>query len=392
MVLAAAWSLAVLVVAGFALSAFFSRASVNRFDDELADTVDSLVAGISVENGLPAPPAFADPRSLRAYSGEYWEIATFGGDLGIRALVRSRSLWDRALPPPRRGAAQLELRRGEVQFYDAVGPLNRPLRVAALRVRLPEMTGPVIVMAAEDRSPVDADVRRFDTTVATTLLLLGAGLIAAVILQVRVGLRPLFELRREVADLRTGRAERVHGAYPNELEPLASELNALIAHNQEVLERQRTHVGNLAHALKTPLSVMTSEASGQEGALAETVSRQATLMGQQIDHHLRRARAAARAQGQGERTPVAPVVDELARTLERIFRGKVRAIDWRAPDDLAFQGERQDLLEIAGNVMENACKWCAASVRVSAERRDGRRLALVVEDDGPGLAPDQRAA
>src|SRR5205085_7415995 len=132
-----------------------------------------------------------------------------------------------------------------------------------------------------------------------------------VLLQVRLGLQPLFALRREVAAVRRGKAERLERDYPVELAPLASELNALVAHNQEVVERQRTHVGNLAHALKTPLSVMLTEAGQAEGSLAELVGRQAEVMRQQVDHHLRRARAAARAQGSRDRTLVAPALDEL---------------------------------------------------------------------------------
>jgi signal transduction histidine kinase len=222
-------------------------------------------------------------------------------------------------------------------------------------------------------------------------ILLGAGLIAAVVIQVRVGLRPLFALGREVAAVRRGKAERLADTYPQELKPLTEELNALVAHNQEVVERQRTHVGNLAHALKTPISVMITEADQRPGPLAEVVTRQAEAMRQQVDHHLRRARAAARTQGQGERTSVAEVLDELARTLGRIFRDKGLAIDWDAPDDLYFLGERQDLLEIAGNGMENACKWCAAKVRVRIDEAGPERFRLVIEDDGPGLPPDRRA-
>jgi signal transduction histidine kinase len=171
---------------------------------------------------------------------------------------------------------------------------------------------------------------------------------------------------------------------------VAAELNALVAHNQETVERQRTHVGNLAHALKTPISVMITEASQRPGPLAEVVTRQAEVMRQQVDHHLRRARAAARAQGPGERTLAPEVLDELARTLERIFRDKGVTIDWDAPDDLCFLGERQDLLEIAGNAMENAAKWCRSKVRVRAEPLSAERFSLVVEDDGPGLPPDRR--
>jgi signal transduction histidine kinase len=214
--------------------------------------------------------------------------------------------------------------------------------------------------------------------------------VAGVMIQVRVGLMPLFRLRRDVAEVRKGRAERLDEHYPVELAPLASELNALLAHNQEVVERQRTHVGNLAHALKTPLSVMLSEAERQDSPLAQVVSRQAQIMRGQVDHHLRRARAAARAQGQGERTPVAPVVDELSRTLERIFQSRKLRIDWDVDEALDFHGERQDLLEIIGNVMENAAKWCRRIVVVEAVASGPALLRVTVEDDGPGLPPERR--
>ena len=387
--LAAAWSLLLLVIAGLSLSAFFTRATVNRFDDELSETVDGLVAGASVEAGQVAGPQFSDPATLRAYSGEYWEIAGPNGT-GLHALARSRSLWDHVLPPPTGGLAELSKTPGKVVYYDAPGPIHQRLRIGALTGRLPEAAGPVIFMAAEDRTPIDRDAAAFDTTVGIFMVLLGAGLVAAVVIQVRFGLQPLFALRREVAQVRTGRSERVTGRYPSELEPLAAELNALVAHNQEVVERQRTHVGNLAHALKTPLSVVLTEARSEPGKLAEVVTRQAETMSQQIDHHLRRARAAARAGGQGERTEVAPVLEELSRTLERIFRDKVSEIDWRCDDGLAFAGERQDLLEIAGNLLENACKWARGRVRIAADPTFDGRFVIVVEDDGPGLAEDKR--
>jgi signal transduction histidine kinase len=390
--LAATWSLAVLVAAGVALSVFFSQATTTRFDDELSETVDGLVAGTAVTDGqLVAPPAI-DPQSLRVYSGEYWEVAATSPPAGLHALLRSRSLWDHVLAPPASGVAVLARNPGKVIFYNAPGPLRQTLRVAAMQGRLPGLATPVVFMAAEDRSPIDRDVGTFATTIALALILLGAGLIAAVFVQVRVGLRPLFALRREVSAVRKGEADRLSGAYPIELEPLASELNALMAHNQEVVERQRTHVGNLAHALKTPLSVLLAEAEQNSGRLGELVGRQAEAMRQQVDHHLRRARAAARSKGQGERTFVAPVLDELARTLERIFRDKGVIIDPRAPDTLCYLGERQDLLEVAGNVMENACKWCRQKVRVTAQPLSPLQFTLTVEDDGAGLAPDLRAS
>ena len=390
--LASVWSLAVLVVAGLGLSAYFTRTATARFDDGLSESVDNLLAGTSIDDtGEVAAPPLTDQRALRVYSGKYWEIATPTARGGFKAVARSRSLWDAELPPPRGGASEVAKQPGKALFYDGVGPQkNEPLRVAAMQARLPGYRLPLVFLAAEDRSPIDRDVRTFAAAIAIALVLLGVGLMAAVIIQVRVGLQPLFALRREVAAVRLGKAERLAGLYPTELEPLAIELNALVAHNQEVVERQRTHVGNLAHALKTPLSVMLAEAAQQQGKLAEVVSRQSQTMRQQVDHHLRRARAAARAQGPGERTLVAPVLEELSRALERIFRDDGAEVDWRAPDDLCFHGERQDLLEIAGNVMENACKWRRKRVRVTAEAVSDRDLKIIVEDDGAGLPAERR--
>jgi signal transduction histidine kinase len=391
-VLAGICSLLVLVVAGVALSVFFNRAAQARFDRGIAEQIDNLSAGVGVDaDGTIIAPTLADTRTLRGFSGKYWSIATPTADGGLAEVVRSVSLVDAApLPPPRGGAEVLARQPGTTVFYNAAGPDEQQLRVGALQVRLPRRTGPVVLLAAEDIGPLKADSRRFTLVTLVILAALGAGLVLTALLQVRIGLQPLFALRREVAAVRRGKAERLAREYPVDLQPLANELNALVAHNQEVVERQRTHVGNLAHALKTPLSVMLTEAAQQPGKLAEVVSRQAEVMREQVDHHLRRARAAARAQSLGERTEVAPVLDELARTLEKIFRSKGVVVDWRAEDDLYFQGEKQDLLEMAGNVMENAAKWCAGRVRVTAEPISPERLRMVVEDDGPGLPTDRR--
>ena len=404
-VLHAVLSAAVLIAGGFALSAFFAQRSTAAFDARLSQDVIDLVGGTQVdETGGVAAPTLTDERTLQVYSGKYWELASPDPGGGIKPIARSRSLWDApdiALPPGGLGA--LAASRGKSIFYDGVGPAptgappqpgqpvrEEPVRIAAEEVRITGVLDPIIYFVAEDRSPIDSNIRTFETSVAFALLVLLAMLIAGVILQVRVGLRPLFQLQSEVAGVRTGKSGRVAGEYPAELEPLASELNALVAHNQEVVERQRTHVGNLAHALKTPLSVMAAESEARPGPLADVVRRQSDVMRQQVDHHLRRARASARQQGGGERTEVGPVLDELALTLERIFRDKGVEVDWRCPDDLFFHGERQDLLELAGNVLENACKWCKGRVRAIAQAESPAQLSLAVEDDGPGLAAEDR--
>lgn len=390
-ILAVGWSFAALVIAAVVLALLFQQAALRRFDAGLSDLIDNLISGSTIEAGEVIAPALTDQRALRAYSGRYWDIAEPAAGGGVRSLVPSRSLWDSSLKIPADLPKRLKANPRRPIAFDAPGvQAGERLRVVARWTSLPGRDAPLVFIAAEDRRPIDREVRNFFTTTAVAFALLGLGLIAAVIVQVRVGLQPLRGLRHEVANVRRGKADRLNADYPSELRPLTDELNALVAHNQETVERQRTHVGNLAHALKTPISVMITEASQRPGPLAEVVTRQADVMRQQVDHHLRRARAAARSQGQGERTSVAEVLDELARTLERIFRDKGVEIDWDADDELVFLGERQDFMEIAGNAMENAGKFGRRKVRVRAVASGPERFRLTVEDDGPGLPPDRR--
>ncbi|HEX3365278.1 ATP-binding protein, partial [Phenylobacterium sp.] len=391
--LALTWSLGALVVTALVMGLLFQRAAIRRVDETLSDLITNLAAYSEVEdNGEVFAPPFTDQRALRTYSGRYWEIAepTSGGKVVPLSNQRSHSLFDSVIWTPADLEARLKARPGRTVSYNANGPQDEPLRVRAQQNFLPGRKAPVIFLAAEDRSSVDHDVSNFIVATSAAFVLLAALLVVAIVIQVRVGLRPLFELRSEVAAVRRGKAQRLAETYPTELMPLAAELNALVEHNQQVVERQRTHVGNLAHALKTPISVMITEAGQQPGPLADVVGRQAEVMRQHVDHHLRRARAAARSRGQGERTDISEVLDELARTLERIFHDKGVTIDWDADEHLAFQGERQDFMELAGNAMENACKWCQGKVRVRAHALGPERLRLTVEDDGPGLPPERR--
>jgi len=392
--LALGWSVGALVIVAILLALLFQQAAIRRVDQGMKELIDNLVRYSTVDaqtQEVFAPP-LTDERALAAYSGRYWEIAYPTADGKIVPSTRSYSLFDSELKTPPDLMARFKAHPGKGVAYDTRGPLNEPLRARAQQNWLPGRKTPVIFLAAEDRTTIDRDVRGFVAATAAAFALLGGLLIAAIVMQVRVGLRPLFDLRREVADVRRGKADRLARSYPMELTPLAEELNALVRHNQEVVERQRTHVGNLAHALKTPISVMLTEAGQRPGPLAEVVSRQADAMRQQVDHHLRRARAAARAQGQGERSDVAEALDELSRTLERVFRAQGVSIDWDAEEELFFHGERQDLLEIAGNAMENACKWGRSRVRVRAEAVGESRLRLTIDDDGPGLPEEGREA
>ncbi len=399
--LASAWIVLALVLTGWTLTNQYEESSLRRLGNVLSDTIDEVVLSTNAApDGSLTVEEVRDDRTLRPLSGKYWAVAEPGADGRLRVLVRSPSLASENLSIPADLQSRLEAARGAVISYNdpdglrrgGEGPLGAPLRLAASMKQLPGRTAPVVFLAGIDRSNVDRDAQQFATFTWTALLILGVGLVMAVFLQVQIGLRPLYALRNEIADVRKGKAARIARSYPLEIQPLAEQVNRLLDHNQETVERQRTHVGNLAHALKTPLSVMLAEAGDKAGPLPDLVRRQTGIMKAQVDHHLRRARAAARAQMLGEITPIEPVLDEMAVMLERVFEDKGVVIDWRAPEDLAFRGERQDLQELLGNLMENACKWSKRRVRVSAGATGLGQMVVVVEDDGPGLPEAQREA
>jgi signal transduction histidine kinase len=237
---------------------------------------------------------------------------------------------------------------------------------------------------------LDAQVDTFNGLLIISFLLLGAGLVIAIFLQVRIGLLPLRRVSEALARIRDGRAQSLEGEFPKEIAPLASELNSLIAHSAEVVARARTHVSNLAHFLKTPLSVLASEADAAGASpLAGQVRRQVFTMRRQVDHYLTRARAAGNVSALGNRTLVEPVLTDLTRVLSRIHQTRGIEIELTCAPDLYFRGERQDLEEMAGNLIDNACKWAKSVVYVTA-RRDSGKVVLDVEDDGPGLSPAER--
>jgi len=399
--LASAWIMLALVVTGWALTNQYRETALRRLGNVLGDTIDQVVLATNAgPDGTLTVGEVKDDRTLSPLQGKYWAVAEPGSDGRLHILVRSPSLAGESLTIPAELPERLAAARGATISYNdpdglrpgGEGPLGVPLRVAASMKQLPGRTQPVVFLAGLDRSNIDRDTQQFATFTWTALAILGFGLVIAVFLQVQIGLRPLYSLRNEIADVRKGKAARIARSYPMEIQPLAEQVNRLLAHNQETVERQRTHVGNLAHALKTPLSVMLAEAGAQKGALPDMVRKQTEVMKAQVDHHLRRARAAARAQMLGERTPIAEVLDEMAVMLERVFEEKGVVIDWRAPDELAFRGERQDLQELLGNLMENACKWAKRRVRVSAGPTGLGQMVVVVEDDGPGLPEEQREA
>jgi len=390
---AAAWALALLLLGAIALTTLYQRSVLRTMDDRLSSVVEALVAAAETDpgGGIVLARRPSDPAYDRVFSGRYWQIfdapVMEGG--GHQALVVSRSLWDETLTPPDALMASLLASPGQVMSFDTKGPSGEPLRLTGQAVQLPSRPDMVIMMAAEDRETADRDVRNFAITSGIMFLGFATAIAAGVFFQVRIGLAPVLRMRTSVAEVREGNQERVDGEFPVELQPLADELNAMLDHSRELVERSRTHVGNLAHALKTPIAVLTNEARTSQGALADMVERQTGVMTEQVEHHLRRARAAAHAKAVGARTPVASTVGDLARTLEKINAARGIRITFEAEDGLNFKGERQDLEEMVGNLMDNACKWSGGEVHVKAMRTAARELAVIIEDDGPGLDPQE---
>ncbi len=389
---AAGWALGLLLIGAFALTVLYRETVYAELDDRLNGISDALVAGVELdpvgEVRLSRSPI--DPRYDQLFSGRYWQVSdpTPPG-AATPSLVRSASLWDEILTLPASVEAGALANTGPTLGGNGVGPDGEPLRLRVRAVRLPNRDDAVIITVAEDRRKADRQVRNFALTSALLLGVVAAVLAAGIIFQVRVGLAPVFRMRRDVAKIRDGQAERIEGDYPSELYPLAGELNALLDHSKEVVERARTHVGNLAHALKTPLSVLANEAHMNEGALAELVGRQTRAMRDQVDHHLRRARAAANARAIGASTPVHDVLDGLGRTLQRIHARNDIKIEWKSEGELFFRGERQDLEDLLGNLMDNACKWSRGHVRVLAKSSEDAQLSITVEDNGPGLSDEE---
>jgi signal transduction histidine kinase len=386
------WTVVILIVTGIALSSIYRQSVERGFDRRLAVYLKTLVADVASPD--EAGEKFGDlgePLFDLPLSGWYWQVSKLATP---RPDVRaSRSLWDGSLP-------HLEDRQveptadGSRRAY-AVGPEDQRLRVVERTVDLGE-EGRYLVSVAGDPTEIDDEIRAFDQALALTFGALALVLILTTLFQVRFGLAPLKRISESLAAIRAGTAERLAGAFPDEIAPLARETNALIDANREIVERARTHVGNLAHALKTPLSVIVNEAAARNDPFAGKIREQADIMRDQVARHLERARLAAHATVIASVTEVAPVVTALARTMEKIHRDRAIAIDVAAPDEARFRGERQDLEEMVGNLVDNACKWAQSRVNldvvpvragVGAERPVVR---VVVDDDGPGLTPSER--
>lgn len=382
------------IVITFLLQTFFQGFVERSLDTQLNGVFETLVfTHFNPETGELRETAegLENANYNIPLSGWYWVMAEVG-DVDTIAFSKSFSsdgpgilstLYEGPDPPEVAQTLYFETQSGEA------------LRVLRQSIIIGITGRRYVAVLTAPREIIDREIRRFSSVLALVYGVLFVSLIAAIYFQVRIGLSPIKTIQSDLEKIRDGRSQEMDGRYPVEVGPLISELNGMIKANKEIVERARTHVGNLAHALKTPLSVIQNEARADQGALSEVVATQTEVMQRQITYHLDRARMAASVKTLGVKTDVKKCVDRLARVLGKIYQSNGIEIEVDIADDTFFRGEEQDFEEIIGNVMDNACKWATSRVQITTSVRSNsetqkRTLIVCVEDDGPGLTAKQQ--
>src|SRR5436190_4330966 len=379
---AALWIAALLLIGGFALDRVLTRSIVASFDNQLAFVLNSMITSSEIgpdgEVRFSRPPA--DQRFVEPYSGLYFQISGSGAE-----TFPSRSLWDRRLHV-RQAHNDIKPHLYDSNEFSTAGQLE-PLRIAERDAVLPGSAVRWRFQVAQSREAIDEQIHRLRLTLFWSFFALGIGLLILATLQTFYGLWPLRRVRDEVSDIRSGDKTRISDEFPAEIRPLTEEINQLLAHNEAQAEEARRHAGNLAHALKTPLTVITNAATAHSPDLTDTVCREALVMRRQVDHHLARARAIGRRAAAQSRARVWESLEAVERAVDRLYEGVT--VDIAGDHQAQVRVERQDLDEMLGNLVENAAKYGGGRVFVTVEP-NASKVDILVEDDGPGIPPEKR--
>ncbi|HEU0311652.1 MAG TPA: ATP-binding protein [Sphingomicrobium sp.] len=376
---AALWISALLLLGGYGLDRVLARGIVQNFDLQLEYVLNAMIAASEIgpdgEVRFSRPPA--DQRFLEPYSGAYFQISGEGQE-----DFPSRSLWDRRLKAD--GAHNdVELHKRDSFEFE-----GEPLRILERDVTLPGSDVRWRFQVAQSREAIDGQIRDLRRTLIRSFAALGAGLLVLAALQAIYGLWPLRRVRREVSAIRGGIQTRIAEDFPREVEPLVDEINELLAHSEAQAEEARRHAGNLAHALKTPLTVITNAATAHAPDLNDTVIREASVMQRQVDHHLARARAIGRRSSAQARATVWESAAAVERAVSVLYSHVT--IDIAGSREAQVRVERQDLDEMLGNLIENAAKYGHGRVFVTVDPPANGKVTIQIEDDGPGIAEEER--
>ena len=390
--IAAIWLAALLLIGGFALDRVLSRSFIDSFDGQLVYMLNSMVdaSEIGPQGEVRFSRSPAEQRFIQPYSGLYYQVTDVPADscrLHVESTLcdPSRSLWDRRLKITDDHFDVKPHLYDSDEFWDPVR--KERLRIAERDVILPGSDVRWRFQVAESREALDHQIHQARLILFWSFSALGVGLLILAALQTVYGLWPLRRVRSEVAAIRSGDKTRVGHDFPSEIRPLTEEINQLLAHSEEQAEEARRHAGNLAHALKTPLTVITNSATADAPDLADTVCREALVMRRQVDHHLARARAIGRRAAAQSRTRVWESLEAVERAVSRLYQGVT--IDIAGDHEAQVRVERQDLDEMLGNLVENAAKYGGGRVFVTVEPK-GSIIDIEVEDDGTGIPPERR--
>lgn len=384
------WAIVALVVIATVISALFRQVSERGFDSVLSAHLFNLIGsvGVSDDGRLSGTPNLGDLRFSVPGSGWYWAVEPVSEDLG--PPLRSLSLTGQVPSPP---TSEVPFNSEFQRSYLTTGPGGQTLEILESELLLGEGNQIARFRVMGNRSELEAEMRQFTHQLFGYLAIFGLGLVAINAIAILLGLKPLGTVRHALANIRAGTAQRLDGSFPAEIEPLADETNALIESNRRIVERSRTQVGNLAHSLKTPLAVLMNEGRAIGGAKGALIANQAAGMQKQIEHYLQRARVAAQRDNLAFRTPVNAALRRMVRVMEKLNPEK-RFVLSLPEEEVVFAGEREDLEEILGNLLENAVKWGKSTIAINLAREEPARSAvhmfeLAIEDDGPGIPEEQ---
>lgn len=388
----ALWTSIALLVTGLILSTIVRSNEQRNFEQLLQAYMQNLMSVIDIdaEGNVIGSPDFGDSRFVQPYSGWFWTIAKANNSQMPIAHSASFSGDQTELPADDPTPFGTEFRR----VSTVIDPLGMELMQIETQLTLDEDDTLYQFRVTGNTNDVNTAVGQFNRTLMLYFLLYGGGTILATFFLIRIGLRPLSSATNALHDVREGHKDQLDDSYPVEIQPLVGEINALITTNRSIVERARTQVGNLAHALKTPLAVIVNEVRSSKKTQSDLIAEQADLMKSQVQTYLDRARIAAQRDVIVSRTPVVPVLNKLVRVMHRLAPD----IDFNmhdCDDTIVFRGEEQDLEEIFGNLLENASRFAKTKVQIAVSQTvegvgQSSKILIEVEDDGVGLSPEQR--
>jgi signal transduction histidine kinase len=385
------WAILTLVVIFTLITTLYRQASERGFDSLLSAHLFNLIGsvGISDTGALTGAPDLGDLRFSEPNSGWYWSVEP--ASEGVHGDLHSSSMTT-TIPSP--SIAEVPFNSSFQRSYPTEGIDGEQLEVFESEFVLDAKNRAARFRVMGNQSELEQEIASFQRRLLTYLSLFGVGMIAINAIAILLGLQPLRRVRNALAMVREGTAQRLDGRFPAEIEPLANETNALIENNRRIVERSRTQVGNLAHSLKTPLAVLLNEGRALGGAKGQLIAEQAASMQKQVEHYLQRARVAAQRDSVVYRTPVAPLVQRMVRVLQKLNPQTSLSLTLPATE-IVFAGEREDLEELLGNLLENAMKWARSAVSVSVipltiKDDTAGLFEISIEDDGPGI-PDDKA-